>query len=150
MTEAQILSLAGALSSVGIEAEAGGSAMSRAMIEMANAVAQGSDELDLFAAVAGMTASEFQQAFRENAAGAVISFIEGMDKISAAGINVFEVLEALACRSVRMPCSVPRGWRPFQSMELEQPRGRRTWPWPRGRRALSDHRLAAAIFKNTK
>ncbi|HHY36538.1 MAG TPA: phage tail tape measure protein [Firmicutes bacterium] len=102
MTEAQILSLAGALSSVGIEAEAGGSAMSRAMIEMANAVAQGSDELDLFAAVAGMTASEFQQAFRENAAGAVISFIEGMDKISAAGINVFEVLEALGLSEVRV------------------------------------------------
>jgi len=39
LTEAQTLGLAGALSSVGIEAQAGGSAVSRVMIDMANTVA---------------------------------------------------------------------------------------------------------------
>ena len=39
LTEAQILGMAGALSSVGIESQAGGSAFSRVMVDMANTVA---------------------------------------------------------------------------------------------------------------
>src|SRR5690606_34339245 len=56
LTEAQILGFAAALSSVGIEAEAGGSAISRVMIQIANAVSDGGEDLVAFAKVAGMTA----------------------------------------------------------------------------------------------
>src|SRR5690606_33192522 len=61
LTEAQILGIAGALSSVGIEAEAGGSAISRVMINIANAVASGEESVKMFAAVAGMSAADFVQ-----------------------------------------------------------------------------------------
>ena len=44
MTEAEIMSFSGALSSVGIEAEAGGSAFSTLISNMSLAVQQGGDE----------------------------------------------------------------------------------------------------------
>ena len=69
LTEAQIMSFAGALSSVGIEAEAGGSAFSKVMINMQLAVETNSEKLKDFAKVAGMSASDFKKAFHEDAAG---------------------------------------------------------------------------------
>lgn len=102
LTEAQILSFAGALSSVGIEAESGGSAISRVMVDMANAVASGGQKLEQFAQVSGMSASQFQQAFEKDAAGAIISFIEGLDKTAKSGGNVFAVLEDLGLSEIRV------------------------------------------------
>src|SRR5699024_968970 len=61
MTEAETLSLAGALSSVGIRAEAGGSAFSKVMINMQLAAEQGGEDLENFAEVAGMSADEFKK-----------------------------------------------------------------------------------------
>lgn len=102
MSEAEILSFAAALSSVGIEAEAGGSAISRVFIDMANAAATGGADLEAFASVAGMSADEFATAFQEDAAAAAISFIQGLDDISASGGNVFAVLEDLGLSEIRV------------------------------------------------
>src|SRR5690606_32280103 len=102
LTEAQILAFSGALSSVGIEAEAGGSAFSRVMIEMANASATGSAELETFAKVAGMSSKEFKKAYEKDAAGTIITFIEGLDKMSKEGKNVFGTLEDLGLSEMRV------------------------------------------------
>src|SRR5690606_40896677 len=69
-------SFAGALSSVGIEAEAGGTAFSRVMLNMNTAVQKGGKELEGFAQVAGMSTQEFKKAFEKDAATAIIAFIE--------------------------------------------------------------------------
>lgn len=102
MTEAQILAFANALSSVGIEAAAGGSAISRVMIDMATSVTTGNEKLADFAAVAGMSASQFQQAFKEDAAGAIITFTEGLGRISDSGGDVFTTLDRLGLSEVRV------------------------------------------------
>ncbi|MNH99796.1 Chromosome partition protein Smc [compost metagenome] len=102
LTEAQILSFAGALSSVGIEAEAGGSSISRVMIDIGQAVATGGDGLNNFAKVAGMSAGDFKQAFETDAANALVTFIEGLGRISEAGANVFGVLEDLGLSEIRV------------------------------------------------
>lgn len=102
LTEAQILAFAGALSSVGIEAEAGGSAISRVMIDIAQSVQMGGDDLKLFAQVAGMSASEFQAAFKQDAADAILSFIEGLGRMSASGQNTFGVLDKLSLSEIRV------------------------------------------------
>lgn len=102
LTEAQILALAGALSSVGIEAEAGGSALSKVMVNIASVVAAGGKDLENFAGVAGYTADQFKQAFQRDAAGAIIAFVEGLGKIQQTGGNVFGVLEALGLTEVRL------------------------------------------------
>lgn len=60
MSEGQILGLATALSSVGIEAEMGGSAMSKAMIKMQNAVELGGGKLTDVIKKTGMTLKDLE------------------------------------------------------------------------------------------
>jgi TP901 family phage tail tape measure protein len=102
LSEPQILSFASALSSVGIEAEAGGSSISRVMIEIATAVEEGGKQLQLFASVSGTSTAQFQKQFREDAAGAVVSFIEGLGKMQKAGQSTFGVLDALKLSEIQV------------------------------------------------
>lgn len=102
MAEHQVLSFSGALSSVGVEVQAGGTAMSKLMIEMANAAASGGEKLTNIAKVAGMSASGFKQAWQKDAAGAIVTFIEGLGRIRASGGNVFAVIDKLGMGEVRM------------------------------------------------
>jgi TP901 family phage tail tape measure protein len=102
MTEAEILGFAGALSSVGIAAEAGGSAISKVMINIASEVATGGNKLQGFAQVAGMSSEEFAQAWQDDAAGALVTFIEGLGRMSAEGENVFGVLDELGLSEIRV------------------------------------------------
>lgn len=101
MTEAQILGLAGAISSVGIEADAGGSAVSTVMTKMQLAVEQGGDSLEQFANVAGMSAEEFQQAFREDAAHALVSFVEGLGNMESRGQSAIATLADMEITEIR-------------------------------------------------
>src|SRR5690606_12665924 len=71
MSEGEVLGLATALSSVGIEAEAGGTAFSRVLIEMGTAVDTQDAKLSTFAETAGMSAAQFSRAWREDAGGAL-------------------------------------------------------------------------------
>lgn len=102
MSEADILSFAGALSSVGIEAEAGGTAFSTLMSKMNLATTKGGDELNDFAKVSGMTADQFKKAFKEDAAGAIISFIQGLDKVNKSGGSAIKVLDDMGLSDIRM------------------------------------------------
>lgn len=95
LTEAQVLGFASALSSVGIEAEAGGSSISRVMITMEQAVRGGGKTLKGFADVAGMSADDFQRKYRDDAAGAITIFIAGLNRMQKAGGDVFGVLDKL-------------------------------------------------------
>lgn len=101
MTEAQILGLAGAISSVGIEADAGGSAVSTVMTKMQLAVEQGGESLEQFANVAGMSAAEFQQAFREDAAHALVSFVEGLGNMESRGQSAIATLADMEITEIR-------------------------------------------------
>lgn len=102
MSEAQILSLAGGLSSVGIEAEAGGSAFSKVMSDMALAVETGNSSLGQFAAVAGMSSEQFKKAFKDDAAGAIMSFIQGLGTAEDRGISAIKVLDDMGITEIRL------------------------------------------------
>lgn len=102
LTEAQILGFAAALSSVGIEAAAGGSSISKVMIEIASQVANSGDKLERFAGVAGMSAAQFRRAFEQDAAGAIVAFVEGLGRVEQSGGSTLQVLEDLEIREVRM------------------------------------------------
>jgi TP901 family phage tail tape measure protein len=93
MSESQIMGFAAALSSVGIEAEAGGSAFSKVMVDMQLAVESGKNGLKDYAKVAGMTTTEFQKAFKEDAAGAMIEFITGLNNVKRNGKSAISVLD---------------------------------------------------------
>ena len=78
MSISDILGISAALSSLGLQAEAGGSAISRVLTDMQLAVETGNASLKQFADVAGMTSEEFVAAFNEDAAGALAAFISGL------------------------------------------------------------------------
>lgn len=102
MTESQIMSFSGALSSVGIEAEAGGTAFSTLLSKMNLASTKGGDSLKSFADVVGMSSSEFKKAFEKDAASTVISFIQGLDKVNKSGGSVIKVLDDMKLSDVQM------------------------------------------------
>lgn len=108
LSEAEILSFAAALSSVGIEAEAGGSAFSKVMINMQLAVEKGGKKLQDFASVAGMSVSEFQKLFTEDAASAIISFINGLSNLDGTGQTAISVLDEMGISEVRLRDSLLR------------------------------------------
>lgn len=101
LTESQILALSAAASELGINAEAGGTALNRTFDEMAAAVSSGGAELELFAAAAGMSASEFATAFEEDAGRAFEAFISGLAEINESGGDVLGVLRDLGVTEQR-------------------------------------------------
>lgn len=102
MSQAQILSFSGALSSVGIEAEAGGSAFSKVMVAMQLAAETGSAQLGDFAQVAGMSAQDFATAFEDDAASAMISFIQGLGDAQEHGQSAIKILDDMEIKEVRL------------------------------------------------
>ena len=106
LTEPQIMAIATALSSVGIEAEAGGSAISKLLKQFETMVATGSDKLESFASIAGMSAAEFSQKWGEDAVGALSAFINGLGEIDAAGGSSVTVLDELGITEVRLSNAV--------------------------------------------
>lgn len=102
LTEGEVLGLANALSSVGIEVEAGGTAISTVLTDIAKAVSQGGEDLEAWARVAGVSAQDFARSFREDPAEAFAMFIDGLGRVQAAGGDVFTTLEDLGQADVRV------------------------------------------------
>lgn len=102
LTEAQTMSFAAALSSVGIEAEVGGSAFSKVMVDMQLATEKGGKKLQQFASVAGMSSSEFKKAFEKDATGAILSFIKGLGDAESKGQSAIGILDKMGISEVRL------------------------------------------------
>lgn len=130
LTEAEILGLGTALASVGINAEAGGTAFSKVMIEIASAVEGGGDALKDFAEVAlgsADKAAEFAFKFREAPAEAMTLFVEGLGKVQKAGGDLFGVLEKLGVTETRMRDALLRSANAGVLLRESLDNGRRAW-----------------------
>ena len=105
LTAPDILGLATAMSSVGIEAEAGGTAMTQTLTAIGNAVSLtgkgAADDLNLIAKTAGMTSEEFQQAWKEKPVVALQSFIKGLKNAQEKGVNMNAILAQLGMTGIR-------------------------------------------------
>lgn len=108
LTEAQVLGLAAAMSSVGIEAEMGGSAMSKLLVQMKLATTQGGEALDNFAKASGVSASQFKQAFEKDATSALLMFLKGLKNASAQGKSAIEILDDMGISEVRLRDTILR------------------------------------------
>lgn len=93
----QVLGLSTALSSLGIEAAAGGSSVSKMLKKIDISVSTGDKTLQKFAEVSGMTSQQFQKAWGEDAAGTFLKFVEGIGKSS----DVTKTLDELGIKEVR-------------------------------------------------
>ena len=101
MTEPDILAIGAALSSVGIEAEAGGSAISKTMISIETAVQSGSKELDSWAKAAGMSADAFTDAWEKDPAAALATVVKGLGNMEAQGSSTLQMLDELGITEIR-------------------------------------------------
>lgn len=102
LAETDVLGLANALASVGIEAEAGGSSVSKILIDMAKAAKTGSADLETWASTAGMATAEFGELVAQDPAKAFDAFTKGLGRINAEGGDVFTLLENLGQSDVRV------------------------------------------------
>ena len=101
LSNQEILGLATAMSSVGIEAEAGGTAMTQTLTAIEKAAVEGGDSLDQFAKVAGMSSSEFAKQWNEKPIEAIQSFIKGLGELDGKGESATLMLDEMGLSGVR-------------------------------------------------
>lgn len=102
LTEQNVLGIANAMASVGIEVEAGGSSVSRILTDIAMAVSAGGADLEAWASTAQMSAKQFAAAWEADPARAFASVVEGLGAINEKGGDVFATLSALGQTDIRV------------------------------------------------
>ncbi len=102
LTEPQVLGLAAALSSVGIQAQAGGSSMSKALINMEVAAKTGGDALKDFAMVSGLTEKEFVEQWENDPVQVFQKFIEGLGRMDDEGASAVKTLNDIGISEIRL------------------------------------------------
>lgn len=101
LSQADIMAYAASLSSVGIEAEAGGSAFSKLLVNMQMAVETGKNLKD-YSKVAGMTGEQFKEAFQQDATAAINAFLSGLNDTERNGKSAIAVLDDMGIKEVRL------------------------------------------------
>lgn len=102
MTAQDMLAFAAALSDVGIEAEAGGSSISKMFRILQNAV-EGKKLGDLgYDEVTGMSPEEFTRLWGEDPARALLAFINGLQRMEEEGRSAVAVLGEMGISEIRL------------------------------------------------
>ena len=96
----ETLGWAAATANLGIEVEAGGTALQRVFLESQKIVAASGKQLDVMAKTAGTTGDAFKQAFAKDASGALEDFVNGLGKLDAA--SQIDVLKQLGFSDIRV------------------------------------------------
>ena len=101
MSEADMMGLSAAVTSLGIETAAGSTSMSKLISKLNMAVETG-DGLEDFASVAGMSATQFADAWGNDAANALATFIVGLNDVERNGASANVILGELGITETRM------------------------------------------------
>lgn len=102
LTEGDVTGLAAALSAVGVNAEAGGTALSKVMIDIAASVDEGGERLDQFAEVSGLSADEFAKKWKEDPGAALAAFVGGLADAESQGKSTIGILADMDITEQRM------------------------------------------------
>jgi TP901 family phage tail tape measure protein len=105
MSEADIIAVSAAVTSLGISAQNGGTQMSKLISDINSAVVSGNN-LDKWARAAGLSAGEFAEAWGSDAAAGLDLFIRGLHDTYEAGGDLYSVLEGLGITETRMVTAV--------------------------------------------
>ena len=102
LSEAQIMGFAAALSSVGLEAQAGGSAFSKALVKMEVAAQTGGKSLKDFARVCGVSEKQFKQMWKNDPAAMFQRFLVGLSQMDEEGIGAIATLQEIGISEIRL------------------------------------------------
>lgn len=108
MSAQQILALATSLSSVGIEAEMGGNAISTIMNRIDKDVALNTETLQVWADTAGMSAEQFSEKWRTDVMGALLDVVNGMATYRDEGGNLNTLLKDMDISYMRQVDTMQR------------------------------------------
>ena len=100
MTAQDIIGISAAVGALGGRVQTGATAMSQLITKLYLAIETGED-LDGYARAAGMTAQEFKRAWGEDAAGALNTFIQGLNDTERNGKSAIAVLNDLGITNAR-------------------------------------------------
>ena len=102
MSAADVLGYSAALSSLGIEAQMGGSAIGRTWLSIEKAVANGGEGLKAFAKYSGKSAKEFKEQWNTDSSGAFSGLLKGLQSaenltvaLDDLGINNTQDIQAM-------------------------------------------------------
>ena len=123
----EIMALGTALSSVGVEAEKGGSAMSKLFKKMQIAVETNNGMLAEFARVSGMSKSQFTEAFKGSAIGAMSKFLGGLNDTKRNGKSAIAVLNDMKLSEVRLSDTILRLANSSGNMEKAVQTANKAW-----------------------
>lgn len=99
LTTRDVFGIGAAMSSVGVQAEAGGTAVQKVLLSMNEAVLTSNKDLQSFATTAGMSAEEFGEAWQDSAGEAFTAFVLGLGK---QGDNAIKTLQDLGLEDQRL------------------------------------------------
>ena len=102
MGAADVMGYSAALSSLGVEAQLGGSAVGRTWLSIETAVAAGGKKLQAFAKYSGKSAAEFKKQWETDASGAFMDLLKGLGEaknltlaLGEVGINNTQDIQAI-------------------------------------------------------
>lgn len=101
ISDQEMLAWATTIAEVGSKSEAGGTAISRVFNNMTLAIAEGGDQLQLFADVVGVSAEEMADLFRKDASNAVKLFLKNLKPAVEQGRIGADTLTDLGIGGVR-------------------------------------------------
>jgi len=108
LTVPEVMALGTAMANVGINAEAGGSAMSKVLSDMGKAVSTGNEQLKEFARVAEMSTSQFATLFKRAPMEAIEAFVKGLGTMKARGIDLNLTMGEIGETGIRVEDTLKR------------------------------------------
>ncbi|WP_199183696.1 phage tail tape measure protein [Staphylococcus hominis] len=123
----EIMSVSAAMSSVGIEAEAGGTAMTQIWNKMTKAVAEGGDTLNSFAKTAGVSGKEFAQIWENNPSKALSMFVKGLGETEGGAKGVLKALDDVGIKGIREADTIRRMANNHQVLDKALKTGSEGW-----------------------
>jgi TP901 family phage tail tape measure protein len=108
MSIPEIMGIGTAMANVGINAEAGGTAMSTMIQKMSMAVSEGGAKLKAFDAVVAHTGRSFTEMWKDSPAAAVNAVVVGLGKAQAAGQDLNLVVKEIGATGIRTADTMKR------------------------------------------
>lgn len=100
-TSSDILGMAGAMSSLGINAEAGGTAMTTVISNISKGVNEGGEDLENYARISDMTAEQFAAKWKDRPIEAIEALIEGTGRLQEQGVSIEDTMSSLGITTIR-------------------------------------------------
>ena len=120
------MSVSAPMSSVGIEAEAGGTAMTQIWNKMTKVVG-GGDTLDSFAKTAGVSGKEFAQIWENNPSKALSMFVKGLGETEGGAKGVLKALDDVGIKGIREADTIRRMANNHQVLDKALKTGSEGW-----------------------